>query len=173
MIVWSGRGFLSVLIFFGILFASINLIPEVYVDDVFGISFLVTGLFSWYFGNQWNTPKRVFTDEETGQQVVFKNRHTLFWIPMQYVGNLCVLAGAVILIQTSLVVGMVATAMLAVMFFVDYQSKKTAAPNKMKRMPRKEIVREETAVTETPEIDRAEKERIRKAKEDPSRFMPK
>lgn len=54
MIIWSGRGIFSALIFFVTFIACIKLLPDEFNSYSFIIAFYLTGIFSWYFGNKWN-----------------------------------------------------------------------------------------------------------------------
>lgn len=99
MIVWSGRGFLSVLILFIAIFISIAIFPETYIDLSFIIPLYAAGIFSYIFGMKWNKTSRVFIDKETGKDVVFKNNHSLFWVKMEYWGFIFTALGLIILAQ--------------------------------------------------------------------------
>jgi len=86
MIIWSGYGFLGVLIPFVILLGGAPLlrdrVPES-VDDV--IILLISALLVWFVGRRLNNqPERVVKDMESGEIMKIKQNHTLFWIPMQY-----------------------------------------------------------------------------------------
>ncbi|WP_342152878.1 hypothetical protein [Methylorubrum sp. SB2] len=51
--------------------------------------------FNWWLGARLNNrPGRELLDPRTGQIVVLRGRHTLFWNPMQYYSVLMVLLGA-------------------------------------------------------------------------------
>jgi len=101
MVIWSGRGILSVLVLMVSMFVCVSLFHKENADYMFSISFLVAGLFSWFFGKKWNRSQRILKDEETGKRIILKNRHTLFWIPMQYIGYIFIIGGIVILFQSS------------------------------------------------------------------------
>ena len=54
-------------------------------DLVTGIGFIIAAVPTWLLGRKWNRePERVLTDEATGDQVVFRRRHSLFFIPMHW-----------------------------------------------------------------------------------------
>ncbi|MDR7372733.1 hypothetical protein [Flavobacterium aquidurense] len=86
MIVWSGRGFLSILILFIAIFLFISILPETYVTQCFVIPLYIAAIFSYIFGVKWNRTLRVFIDKETGKEINFKSNHGLFWINMEYWG---------------------------------------------------------------------------------------
>ncbi|SHM71331.1 hypothetical protein [Flavobacterium saccharophilum] len=86
MIVWSGRGFLSLLILFITIFLFIPILPENYITQSFVIPLYIAAVFSFFFGIKWNKTLRVFIDKETGKEINFKSNHGLFWINMEYWG---------------------------------------------------------------------------------------
>ncbi|MFB3386485.1 hypothetical protein [Flavobacterium sp. LAR06] len=86
MIVWSGRGFLSLLILFITIFFFIPILPETYIIQSFVIPLYIAAIFSYFFGIKWNKTLRVFIDKETGKEINFKSNHGLFWINMEYWG---------------------------------------------------------------------------------------
>jgi len=86
MIVWSGRGFLSILILFLSIFLCISILPKTYVTQSFVIPLYITAIFSYIFGVKWNRTLRVFIDKETSKEINFKSNHGLFWINMEYWG---------------------------------------------------------------------------------------
>jgi hypothetical protein len=100
MIVWSGKGFLSVLILvvsFGLL---ANILPKEQGDYAFVLAFFITGAFSWFMGKKWNEQNaRTVIDKATGQEILIKENHSLFWIKLQYWGPIFAAFGLVILIQ--------------------------------------------------------------------------
>lgn len=148
MIVWSGRGFLSIIVLVATLFLCVSILPNEYSDYGFVITAFITGVFSWFFGRKWNLQnERIVVDEKTGQRLKIKNNHTLFWIPMQYWGIIFSLLGIIILFQNSILFGVISSIILLIFIAIPF----------LKR---------------TSEL-KPEKERIKKGKEDPSRFMPK
>ncbi len=86
MIVWSGRGFLSLLILFIAIFLFIPILPETYITQSFVIPLYIAAIFSYVFGIKWNKTLRVLIDKETGKEINFKSNHGLFWINMEYWG---------------------------------------------------------------------------------------
>jgi hypothetical protein len=99
MIVWSGRGFLSIVIFFIAIFTCISIFPKSYVDLSFIVPLYIAGIFSYIFGMRWNTTLRVFIDKKTGKEINFKSNHSLFWIKMEYWGLIFTTLGLIILAQ--------------------------------------------------------------------------
>ncbi len=100
MIIWSGWGMLSALIAAAGLVGSVLLDPalaRVGVPTPTGVVlvWVVAAAFNWWLGTRLNNrPGRELVDSRTGQVVILRGRHTLFWIPMQYYSVLMVLLGA-------------------------------------------------------------------------------
>ena len=66
------------------------------------ITTFITGAFGWYFGRKWNLKKgRILIDQETGDKIQTKERHSLFWIPIQYIGFIILLLGVLIAFNKS------------------------------------------------------------------------
>jgi hypothetical protein len=181
MIVWSGRGFLPIIVLFVILFLCVSIFPTENADYGFIITAFVTGIFSWYFGKQWNKKnERIVVDEKTGQRLKIKNNHTLFWIPMQYWGIIFSVFGIIILFQNSLLFGIITSLILIALIIIPLirQNSKEKPKEKVVRKSNfgtnKKIIDSEKEVSEEEKQKlELEKERIRKEKEDPNRFMPK
>jgi hypothetical protein len=183
MIVWSGKGFLSVLVLIGALIISIWLLPDSLSDYGFVIACFVSAGFSWIFGKKWNTQnERIVTDDKTGQKLRIINNHTLFWIPMHYWGIIFSLSGIIILFQNSIPFSIVASILVAglVVFELIRNKPKVAkleiAPSNLgfnsKKAKRKELEEVEERLKQQAE-EEAERINRRKEKEDPSRFMPR
>jgi hypothetical protein len=100
MIVWSGRGFLSLLILFIAIFLFIPILPETYITQSFVIPLYIAAIFSYFFGIKWNKTLRVLIDKETGKEINFKSNHGLFWINMEYWGIIFPLFALVMLAQS-------------------------------------------------------------------------
>lgn len=104
MIIWSGWGMLSALI------AGAGLIGSVLLDPALArlgiptptkviLVWVVAAGFNWGLGTRLNNrPGRELLDPRTGQTVILRSRHTLFWIPMQYYSVLMVLLGVLAVI---------------------------------------------------------------------------
>ncbi|MFD0774703.1 hypothetical protein ACFQZ2_12265 [Streptomonospora algeriensis] len=99
MIIWRGWGILTVLI------AAVCCIPMgLLVESALGsevapfgvaLGLVAAGILVFFLGQRLNAPKPGF-HPQTGRQVLFRNQHTLFFIPMQYCG--VVLLGAAVLV---------------------------------------------------------------------------
>ncbi|MET7241866.1 hypothetical protein ABZT49_00710 [Methylobacterium sp. EM32] len=100
MIIWSGWGMLSALIAAAGLVGSVLLDPalaRIGIPTPTGVVlvWIVAAAFNWWLGTRLNNrPGRELVDPRTGQIVILRRRHTLFWIPMQYYSVLMVLLGA-------------------------------------------------------------------------------
>ncbi|UHC19880.1 hypothetical protein LRS73_33320 (plasmid) [Methylobacterium currus] len=100
MIIWSGWGMLSALIAAAGLFGSVLLDPalaRIGIPTPTGVVLVwaAAAAFNWWLGTRLNhRPGRELVDPRTGQTVILRRRHTLFWIPMQYYSVLMVLLGA-------------------------------------------------------------------------------
>ena len=100
MIVWSGWGFLTVL--FAVSGAVLGNALKPVLDRSFvhlpGSTGLAVGLLAaacvnWLVGMRLNrAPGRDIIDAKAGQRLVFRRPNSLFWIPMQYVSVLMLIA---------------------------------------------------------------------------------
>lgn len=172
MIVWRGKGILTVLVFFLFFIASIFILTSETSYYGFVASFYVSGLFSWFFGNKWNSKMdSAFIDERTGQRLVVKNIHSLFWIPMQYWGIILPILGTIILAQSHLLFALgIAFILLAVFVFLYLYNREqlTSTAQHIEIKVNIDNSKEESVIE-------TEEERVKRRleKEDPSRFMPK
>jgi hypothetical protein len=89
--IWTGKGFwvLVCVIADFILTASIGSALG-YKDNtlqIFILEFVIAVIVFlpiWFLGKKWNAKSHTFIEKETGKEIVLKNRHKVFWIPMQY-----------------------------------------------------------------------------------------
>jgi len=88
LIVWSGYGFLSAVIFVAGTVAGLVLDENVTAVGNYGIvlGLLLAAGVNWAVGIRFNNPSKdkELIDPKTGGCVMLRRRHTLFWIPMQY-----------------------------------------------------------------------------------------
>lgn len=100
MIIWSGWGMLSALIAGAALVSSVLLDPALArmgIPTPTGVvlAWLVAAFANWSLGKRLNQgPGRELIDPRTGERVILRGRHTLFWIPMQYYSVLMLILGA-------------------------------------------------------------------------------
>ena len=100
MIVWQGFGFLVALIPVVILL----LFSVLGIDKNFKFSeevtLLATAIIVWLVGRKLNSqPAKILIDPQTNQEVILKNKHTMFWIPMEYYAILFAIGAAAILFK--------------------------------------------------------------------------
>lgn len=177
MIVWSGRGFLIVIVLIATLFTVLGLLPKEYGDYAFVIAAYVAGIFSFVFGTKWNNKKaRVLIDEKTGERILVKNNHSLFWIPMQYWGFIFAFLGTFILTQNSILFGTIIAAILLGVVIIFILKQKQGVGNTFSdgqdqefNLPKQEPLSNFNSKETTSEPNYL----LRPEKEEPSRFMPK
>jgi hypothetical protein len=100
MIVWSGRGILSALVFILSLISFNSLLPMQQSGSGLIGSLFVAAAFSWFMGKKWNEQEgQVLMDKASGKEFMVKPNHSLFWIKMQYWGIIFALLGLLALIQ--------------------------------------------------------------------------
>jgi hypothetical protein len=102
MIVWSGLGFLVAVIAFVCLVATELLMESALHDDDFYqshgwpklMAMLVAAGLVWILGNHLNKKQgRRLVDPSTGEDVVLKPNHSLFFIRMEYWAGILVVLG--------------------------------------------------------------------------------
>jgi hypothetical protein len=93
MIIWSGYGFLvpiSAFAFFLILETFSEKITndaEYYQNNplIMYVGLILTAIICYFVGAYFNKNEgRRLIDKETGEEVIFKKRHTFFFIPIKY-----------------------------------------------------------------------------------------
>jgi len=93
LIIWRGSGFLVVVIaaifMLGIQFVGTAVFGNAWYAQnsiwVGGIGLLLAGVAVWPVAQRLNgEPDRVLVDQATGQPVVLKCSHSLFFVPVQY-----------------------------------------------------------------------------------------
>ena len=84
MIIWSGLGFLPVLVMFVCTLLLSMAVPRNLFEAALILSFLITATFSWFIGKRLNSQGRTLIDKHSGAEVTIDQKHTLFWIKMQY-----------------------------------------------------------------------------------------
>ncbi|UFS93411.1 hypothetical protein [Nocardia huaxiensis] len=84
MIVWRGWGILVVVFLLVGFFVGQALGKGVDMPEAgASVGTLAASVAIWFLGSHLNRPVEGY-DQETGQPRVYKNAHTLFFIPMQY-----------------------------------------------------------------------------------------
>ncbi|WP_419899351.1 hypothetical protein [Roseomonas sp. USHLN139] len=101
MIIWQGWGILTLLILGGVPALGVALLGAAMGSRPAPLPFtlatlalvLLGGALNWWVGRRLNGgPGRELIDARTGQRVLLRPRHALFWIPMQYWSVLSLLA---------------------------------------------------------------------------------
>ncbi len=64
LLIWSGRGILSIVVFFVIFILCALILPKGSADYGISASLFIAGVFSWVYGNKWNADD----DNETNNQ---------------------------------------------------------------------------------------------------------
>jgi len=99
MIIWSGLGFLVVVF---VMVSGVFLYdPKAgdTIDKPFAYSLLVAGIASGILGYFLRRrPARTLVDKATGKEVVFRQSHSLFFVPMIYWGPILVACALYLLI---------------------------------------------------------------------------
>ena len=88
MIIWSGYGILAPVLM-AVVFIITNLLGEAagVPGNIGGPAGLVfAAVACWFVGKRMNDPAkdRLLLDEATGENVLVRKRHTLFWIEVQW-----------------------------------------------------------------------------------------
>jgi hypothetical protein len=82
MIIWQGYGFLGALIPVVLLLVFDKTRSMAYETE---IAILLSALCVWFAGKKLNTaPGKRLIDPETNQDVILKNKHTIFWMPLEW-----------------------------------------------------------------------------------------
>ncbi len=93
MIIWSGWGILTLLILGGVPILGIGILDQVlHLSPERGelpwtviVTLTLAAALNWWLGKRLNSdPGRELVDAATGQRIILRRRHALFWIPMQY-----------------------------------------------------------------------------------------
>jgi predicted lysophospholipase L1 biosynthesis ABC-type transport system permease subunit len=100
MIVWQGFGFAGILIPILMYVVTVKLF-----QSLFGIAYTDThawpgavgtligaGLIYW-LSVALDKPGRTLLDPQTGQTVVLRKKHTVFWIPLKYIAAIMAVVG--------------------------------------------------------------------------------
>lgn len=176
MVVWSGKGILSVLVFLSVLFFCMFILDQAYVSFGFGLAFLVAGIFSYFFGLKWNREiHNVYIDEITNERVAVRKLHSLFWIKLEYWGLIFTFLSIVVLfqnfstfgIQFFLTVFLFIVAIFCLMLFSYKLFQNFSKKNQLKN----DNLSQKRAIEENPKFV---KEKMKREQEsDHSKYLPK
>ena len=92
MVVWSGLGILAAV------FAALGAAAGIALVDStgglgyglseevgFALGLIIAAVVNWFVGVRLNRrPGRHMVDVDTGERIILRRRHRLFWVPMQY-----------------------------------------------------------------------------------------
>lgn len=100
MIVWSGLGFLGLLIPFVTAFLAV-FVANAAGGQGYGamhmwpmaVGVLIGAALVYLLSVRLDKPGRLLIDPATGQRVVMKPRHTLFWIPLRWIALIAAVVG--------------------------------------------------------------------------------
>ena len=103
-IIWSGKGFLVAVFVFGFSLIA-NLVSNsvtgsgAYWDAhkwPFAVSLFVSAVTCWFVGRFLRVQKaRILVDPKTGKEVVLRQSHTLFFIPVMWWGPILAVFGLI------------------------------------------------------------------------------
>lgn len=86
MIVWQGFGFIAALIPLALLALLGMLNQSVKWPHGPEFALLVSAILVWFIGRKLNSREdRILIDPVTREEVRLRNKHTLFWAPMEWV----------------------------------------------------------------------------------------
>lgn len=132
MIVWTGRGILSLLFPGLVIFLLVFFKDSTYEMLVFLSVEVPVNLLMWYFGKKWNATV-VYFDTQDQQYYKTENDHTVFWIPMQYVSLVILVNVLLALFAENIYIGVLLTAVSAYVIKYDYFKEKGFGFNKAKQ----------------------------------------
>lgn len=97
MLIWSGLGFLPVIFFIAIGFAFTSGNGGDISDSTLAYILMLTGIATAVLG-WWlhKRPARTVIDKETGEEMVLRRSHSLFFIPLTYCGPIILVLGVVL-----------------------------------------------------------------------------
>ena len=98
MVIWSGKGVLSVVVLLVALLITTVALPDNF-NIALGIACMIAAIFSWYFGRKWNSAEgKAVIDKETGEEILLKRKHSMFWISMEYWGVIFGILGVLVVV---------------------------------------------------------------------------
>jgi hypothetical protein len=120
MFIWTKRGIVGIVAFGVSICIGESLYPRDQGNEYrFIVAFMISGLINWFLGSLWNREKFVYNDA-TQQYDKVKNNHTLYWIPMQYMGMI-LLGGAVYVMGKSSILWAILLALgILVLFLLKF-----------------------------------------------------
>ncbi len=110
MIIWSGMGYLVLILGFGSLLMTEVVLESIFADETYYqahgwpklLGFVIAGILVWFLGNFLNTAdSKKIRDPETGKKMIVRGDHTLFFIPMEYWGPIFLILGFIFLFNVT------------------------------------------------------------------------
>jgi hypothetical protein len=105
MLIWQGLGFLAAIIpivcyvlFSKLITATMGLAYTNSHSWPGALATLIGAGCVWLIGKKFSGPERSLVDPKTGQTVILKRKHTLFWIPIEYFAGVLVVVAIGMLI---------------------------------------------------------------------------
>lgn len=95
IIVSKGAGILVPFTLLPTFIAGAKLFHNLDATLLLAITFLLNGVIWFVIGYKWNIP--IDVKNKSGEMVTIKNRHSLFWIPVEHVGSFLLALGAIAL----------------------------------------------------------------------------
>lgn len=104
MLIWRGWGIL-VIVLAGVCVIGTQLIVEAALGDgayqgwMTGVGLVLVAIPVWFIGRRLNgRPGRTLVDQATGQQVMLRARHDLFFVKMEYWAPVLAIGGVLLLL---------------------------------------------------------------------------
>ncbi|WP_271783467.1 hypothetical protein [Aquimarina algiphila] len=169
ILIWKGRGILTVLVLAATFFILLFALSNDYAQYGFALPLIVSGLFSIVLGHKWNSSPKPSIDPKTGEQIVLRNQHTIFWMNMEYWGFLLLILGITFFTQEAVFTWSIGGGVLLCYIIYRFKKKKEMLLFKEEQSNIKETLLQK----KEPEYRRNYSTEEEKVKEDPSRFMPK
>ena len=107
LLIWRGLGPVvlvigAVAIFVAVIIGEALKIGIAGEEVLTGLAMIPAGYAIWRLGKRWNGPGRVLVDPATGEQVVLKQGHSMFFIPLEWWGPIFAVLGVLFAIASLL-----------------------------------------------------------------------
>jgi len=91
MIIWTRLGFLGLLIPV-LLYIAVKKFSDIFFglghfssNQTMGLAFILGAPIVWFLGKKLNSKEpRELVDPKTNERILIKERHTIFWMPMEF-----------------------------------------------------------------------------------------
>ena len=110
MIFWQGKGIFALLIPVSVLIILSLIVSLVFgIDDDFSdeklflfSTFLISAFLCWFVGKRINSSKpRLLIDPDTNEEILFKQKHTFWFISLEYWGFIWAIISIIVLFTSS------------------------------------------------------------------------